>query len=334
MTLLSFLRKKYSLDAITTFFLFLYSLRLIYDSTYGSKPEAVESTIFYLIAVVLPFVSISLSRAYYNETRSLIAMVIVCLPSMLVLVLAGQDASDVSTTGRFGFESLNPVSIGYLGLYAFMAAVFLWPHVKKFYCITVLAPSIMLGGYFMIIASARGPILGLALCLIALGIRKGWTLLIVSSFFVFGALVFGDNLTGLPIIDRIAATGNDLSSIHRFERIEIALDLMIKYPYFGYAYIDPVYDSFPHNLIIESGMALGIGGFLFMIFLQIRYARLIWLFLRQRQYYVPMMGIIGLSSAWMSSTLWASVTFWTPFILLMALQAQPFSKRRRKHKNN
>lgn len=322
LAVLAFVKMNFTLDIVITLFLFSYVIRLFYDSTYTSIPDATNSGIFYLVVVVLPFLAISLGRMYYDERRSLVAMVMVCLPTMVMLVGLGSQASNIEVTGRLGFDSLNPVSIGYLGLYAVVSSALLWPRLRQFYRFAFLAPAILLGAYLMVQASARGPIVGLVLCLVAVAMRRGSVLIVVSTIFVAVALVFGDYLADLSLIQRIAATGSDASSTERFDRAVIALELMFEYPYFGYGYIDPFYYSFPHNLLIESGMALGVGGFLVMMYLQIRYGSLIWSFLSTRQYYVPMMGLIGLSSAWISSTLWASVTFWTPLVMLSALASE------------
>lgn len=322
LSVLSFARMNFTVDIYTIIFLFLYGIRLFYDATYTSLPDAADSGIFYLVVVVLPFIAISLGRMYYDERRSLIAMVLLCFPTMIILLILGRQNSNIEVTGRLGFDSLNPVSIGYLGLYAVISSALLWPRLSRFYRYAFLLPTIVIGAYLMIQASARGPIVGLVLCLAAVAVRRGSVLICTSGILVVGALLFGDYLADLALFQRIAATGSDVSSMERFDRAAIALELMVEHPFYGYGYIDPFYYSFPHNLVIESGMALGVGGFIAMILLQVRYGKLIWSFLSSRQYYAPMIGLIGLSSAWISSTLWASVTFWTPLILLVALASE------------
>jgi O-antigen ligase len=324
-------RGRFTLDPLMSLFLLAYGVRLYYDLSYTSLPDVARSMAVYFSLVVLPFFAISIARYYYVNRRTMWAFVLVTAPSILTLMLLGLSGSGVMGQGggaRFGFTSLNPVSISYTGLYCVVAIFFLWREVPRPVRYGFLAPLALAAGYIMVLANARGGIVGLILCLGALSVRKGRTMIVLAGGVMVLAVLFGDMLSELSIFRRLAETGTDMSSLERFDRMRSSIELTIANPYFGFGYVENRYYSFPHNLLIEAGLALGIGGLAIMLYLQIRYGLLIWAGVRGNAKFVAMLGIIGLSSAWISSTLWASITFWTPMTLLIALAAEQRLRQR------
>ena len=322
-------RGRFSLDPLMTFFLCAYAIRLYYDLTYTSLPDVGRAMVMFIITVVVPFFTVSICRYYYANRRTLMAFLIISGPAVVLLTFLGASTLGPEDSSRFGLDALNPVSVGYTGLYCLVAIFFLWGDWKPAARYLILAPLALGSVYVMLIANARGAAVGFALCVAALSARRGTTLAALGVFIVAVAILFGDTIAELNLFQRLARTGSDVSSMDRIDRMRSSIELMVANPMFGFGYMETKFYSFPHNLLIESGLALGYGGLAIMAYLQARYAILIRDGLRGNAQFIALLGLIGLSSAWLSSTLWASINFWTPMALLVALAAEQNSQRRR-----
>lgn len=324
-------RGTFTVDPLLMLFFAAYGLRLFYDANYGGIPDAAFSGLFYVITVVIPFFGISIARGYFNERRAIIAMLAVCGPTIGYLCLAGLRGvgnSRLAETGRLSFDSLNAVSVGYVALYGLVAASFAFARTRPAVRFGLIAPFMAAALVVLLLASARGAVVGGALCLLAMSVRSGRVLVIGSVVLVVTYLLFAEQIMALPIIERIVSTGSDMSSIERYDRMLSSYEFMMNNLLVGYAYIETNYYSFPHNLLLESGLALGLGGLVVMALLQLRFAQMIWRALNGHNRFVAMLGIIGLAAAWISTTLWGSVTFWIPLILLAAMTSHERQVRR------
>ncbi len=324
-------RGTFTLDPILVVFFIAYGFRLFYDANYAMLPDAAFSGLFYLITVVIPFIGISVARGYFDERRAILAMAFVCGPTIIYLsfsALGLAASSRIEETGRLGFDSLNAVSVGYVALYGLVAITMTVKMARPLVRVFLLFPLILLASYMLILASARGAVVGAVLCLLAVSVRNGRVLAVSAIALVFGYVLFSSAMMDLPIVQRIFSTGTDMSSIERFDRIESSYRFMMDNLIFGYGYIETRYYSFPHNLLLESGLALGLVGFVVMGLLQLRFAQLIWTGLNTNRRFVSMLGIIGLSASWLSTTLWGSTPFWTPLVILIAVASEERIRRR------
>lgn len=329
-TALVLARGRFTLDPLMTFFLLAYAIRLYYDYNYSSLPDTGQAVALFFATVIVPFFAISICRFYYVNKRTLLALLIISAPSILLIITLQSAASAIWIQGsRFGFDALNPISVGVTGVYSLVAIYFLWLPARPLIRFLILAPLALASLYIVVLSGSRGPMVGLLLCIAAISVRSGARLVIVGSAIVAMAFAFGDRFSQLNIVQRFEGTAGDMSTMGRVDRIISSVNLTIENPLFGFGYIENKYYSYPHNLLIESGLALGLGGFAVMLFLQIRYGLLILAGLRGNAQFVAMLGIIGISSAWLSSTLWGSISFWTPMALLVALAAQQRQNRRR-----
>ena len=329
-TMVSF-RGTFTVDPLLMLFFAAYGLRLFYDANYGAIPDAAFSGLFYVVTVVIPFVGISIARGYFNERRAVIAMLVVCAPTITYLGFAGLGGvgnSRLVETGRLSFDSLNAVSVGYVALYGLVAAAFAFTLTRPLWRVALVAPFMAAAFVVLLLASARGAVVGGVLCLLAMSVRSGRVLVAGSITFLAVYLLFAEQIMELPLVERLISTGTDLSSLERYDRMLSSYEFMMDNLAFGYAYVETNYYSFPHNLLLESGLAMGMAGLVVMAVLQLRFAGLIWVALNENGRFVAMLGIIGLSAAWLSTTLWGSVTFWIPLILLIAMASHERQMRR------
>jgi hypothetical protein len=324
-------RGTFTVDPLLMLFFAAYGLRLFYDANYGGIPDAAFSGLFYVITVVIPFLGISIARGYFDERRAVVAMLVVCTPTIVYLLFAGLGGvgnSRLAETGRLSFDSLNAVSVGYVALYGLTAASFAIALTRPLWRAVFVAPFMAAAFLVLLLASARGAVVGGLLCLLAMSVRSGRVLIVGSITFIAIYLLFADQIMALPLVERLMNTGTDMSSLERYDRVLSSYEFMMNNLAFGYAYVETNYYSFPHNLLLESGLAMGMGGLVVMAMLQLRFIRLIWVALNEDGRFVAMLGIIGLSAAWLSTTLWGSVTFWIPLILLIAMASHERQIRR------
>jgi hypothetical protein len=337
--MLSLTRTLSSIKITFVVFLILYSARMLYDMYYSplDLPDARFSGLFFLVTVLIPIVSLGISRAYYDE--ELLAKYILILSTIstvliFALGLAGLN-STLDANGRLGFSSLDPVSVGYTALFSLISIYYLWKKSKRFTRLVIYMPVVTVALWVVLLTAARGVVISAFLCALSLSVKNKRAMYVLLGFSLIAFIGLQDWISSLPIADRFLNTGADSSSLERIDRISAAFTLMMQNKMFGYAYVDTYYFSFPHNLILESGMALGVFGATLMIWIQIYYFIVIRSSINNAQRYTAFLGIIGLSAAWLSSTLWSSAGFWVPLILLEAVR-QWFSASRvqRQTRNN
>jgi hypothetical protein len=112
----------------------------------------------------------------------------------LLTAMGTAETSTIESAARFGFDALNPVSVGYTGLYCLIAIFFLWFDTRPLVRFFVLLPLALASMYIMLIANARGAVVGFALCVAALSIRRGTVLIAVGFLAVLLGFLFGDTI--------------------------------------------------------------------------------------------------------------------------------------------
>ena len=103
--------------------------------------------------------------------------------------------------------------------------------------------------------------------------------------------------------------GQDAPSLERLDVMWLSIDQAIAYPLLGYAYIEPATGNYPHNLLVESALARGIGGFVLMLCMQLS---LFWNSLKitsRGAWLLPFLAAAMFANAWKSGALWGSGLF-------------------------
>jgi hypothetical protein len=291
-------------------FLTFYLARLVFDTVYSDLPAAFTSLQFYLVSTYLPVLALSV-RSDYVDMRKIImasgfATALACL-LLTYIKLSGQfvSASDYEQTGgRFGLAALNAITVSYTGLYAIIIAFAWLPFARSSTARGGLAAMLALGMITMVAGGSRGPFVGLAACLAMIALVGRRPMLLVAMALV-GSILFATGYIDTSVVlHRFTGAGLDTSSLERLYYLSSSFDLAIQNPLFGYAYVDPVSGQSPHNLLVESMLALGFGGGAMMLWMQWRVGRLSHDLLRLEYRLLPLLGVTAIMNAWITDSLW------------------------------
>lgn len=215
------------------------------------------------------------------------------IATMLMLLVGDtsitNDSGEFADQGRWNVTSLNPISMGHLGVSTLLIGIgFLRTgNLKGNQRLLVLA-AIGLGALLTLYANSRGPLVCLLVAfglMLLAGARRRitwWVILALFLVTMVGSGKIADILfSSNGIIDRFTAisTGNDLSSTYRLISFNGAWNQFLQNPLFGNAIEEKITNYYPHNVVLEALMATGlIGGipFIGLLFLALHAA---WKFL-------------------------------------------------------
>ena len=169
------MRNQVKVDRLMLAFFLLYLLRLVYDWGYERSAGVDHALPFFLIAVVLPVLGLAGGEECYDEQRTAFWTMVVgvagcILVSYAVLftdLLSQQDY--INAEGRVALEALNPISLGYSGVYTAAAAVIVLFRRPPAWLATSALGAIGLAAFIVISAGARGPIVAFVLAGLVLG---------------------------------------------------------------------------------------------------------------------------------------------------------------------
>jgi hypothetical protein len=262
-------------------FVLVYGARLAFDFGYGDRQQdALVAIQFFVLTLVIPVTAVScIRREDWNE-RQFIRVMLAFSATFIGLALwqffqgninaiGGFSKNDLQTTGaRLGFERLNAILLGNVSSTILIGCVVAFldgSRRMKIVCAVLAALSI----YLVILASSRGPIVGLAgvLAYLLFVSGRGWWLAMFAGVGLAMAsfLSFFD-LSGLMEATRLTDIGNDINSVGRFEYQAEAFEAFLGSPILGERFDLPISGGWPHNIVVEVLMATGIvGGFIFAI---------------------------------------------------------------------
>lgn len=310
----SIMRGNYRIDGLVAVFFACYSIRLLADWSYGIFPDLEDHITFFVAAVFIPTLAMGGARSWFDEQLlAKMALVIGLVASALIayLLLTGAigASADIGQEGRAQLDFLNPISIGYHGLFTAAAAVVVLVRFRTSAWFVPCVAAIILGAYLLIASGSRGPFVALLVGLVITGSanRHANATYVGAAMIVAGAVAY----FGLPegVLNRFRDISSDLSALERLYAIQLSLDAMIDHPLVGYAYIEPVTGIYPHNLLLEAGLAMGLVGLVIMGWMQ---GSLLWNAWRQannKQWMLPFLSSVIFTNAWISGSLWGSTLF-------------------------
>lgn len=316
----SVVRGVYRVDLMILIFLFAYTLRMIWDFTYSLLPSINDDLTFYLATTLLPTLAIGGGRSWYNERLCLRLIAwIGGLGGVLVgfIVFFRPDVTLQTTLdNRAAFHFLNPISIGYHGLYIAAASVMLIasPSVRtraKLYGGILYGALAVLGACLLIAGGSRGPFVALVLAIGVTGLAS------TRTTRAYALMAVG--LSGLMmviggyelILQRFLSSGEDASSIERLLGMNLSIRAMLDHPLLGSAYIEPTTGLYPHNLIIEAGLALGLGGGALMLLISGSMLFSAGMLARRGEWLLPFLAAISLAGSWIAGSIWSAGLFFS-----------------------
>jgi O-antigen ligase len=289
----SLANKRISILLVT--FIILYSIRVLYDTT-GSGSAAENPGTFLLLwfpITLIPainFLHIDFSK---SNTYLIYSWIFLCVIGAGILVLNPSESEQfTSFGGRLSNLALNPIALGHYAASLALLGLFISLNQKtvlsgllgKFSKI-VFPATAAIGVVGVFLSGSRGPFISLIVCTLILfltssqktqmGLKFVVTLVFIAGLFWFGISFALEQGSGS--IERIFATEEEFSGTSQYSGTgqsrlylySLVLEKVEKHPLFGFGLELPDGFGYPHNLILESFLALGILGGSMFIFLQI-----------------------------------------------------------------
>lgn len=306
-------RGQYRLDVLVMVFLMIYTIRMVWDFAYSGLPHIQDDFQFYVATTLAPTLALGAGSVWYDEKTCarwiaviggfaglLIAYTLIYQPDIALLEQLNDRAS---------FKFLNAISISYHGFYIAAAALILSANRSERRTILIWGAIAALGGYLMVAGGSRGPFVALVL---AVGITALANTRTVGAYAVLGIVIAVLLVAiGAPelIVQRFMSVGEDTSSLERFYAMQLSIEAAIEHPVLGYAYIEPITGFYPHNLLIEAAMALGLIGAALMLLMQVALVAAAWRLARRGEWLLPLLAMAAFANAWISGSLWGSGLF-------------------------
>ncbi len=271
-----------------TAFVALYGGRLIFDLLVAGNPAAPEATVVFFTTLVLPFASILLTLDTPIIEKRFQSLVLAFGGPVVVLALFFIfTRPEVIERGRATFCALNSISLAQVSAAVFLTAVVAMSRAEHRRSVALLALLSIVATLVFLYANSRGPILALlaaTVFLVATDFRKvpfllpglvtvpiwlavnfkGTSVVRDGSDGVAGRLgQLADAVKGVEIqVDGVPTIAGDASLALRWDALQSGVDGFLRNPLLGSYFVDPgkAIGLYPHNLIVETAMALGVVG--------------------------------------------------------------------------
>lgn len=298
----------------------VYSARLVWDSTVASVPGAPDAILFFVVTVAVPCAALWVCAREIDHAEAARLMLnvgaAICLVTFCMHTFGiGQNRSMTEMTGRLSFEALNPISIGHAAVTTLIAALsrtqprLRWGDLPLMFAGGVAA-LVVLG-----LAAARGPVLGMAGAAVVYAVatrRWRW----IATLALVALVLLMDPETALW--QRFGEVESDESSVERLLLQGSAISAFLSSPVWGSAFVEPMDFTYPHNLFIETAMALGLLGLVLLLVLLARSVRAGVRLSAERRLLLPMLFVQYFVGAQLSGAIWGNSAFWAVTTLLVA----------------
>ena len=298
----------------------LYVARLLWDIAAG-PPDADAALFFFALTTLIPVYGIVRAAGRWDEllTARLVFMLGSLISAAAILIERQGYAADRSLTdmtGRLFLDTVNPITFGHAGVTTLIAAATLHfsgrSAVGRF---TLLAGSALAIGC-IVLAASRGPVLALAICAFVVAVaQRRWSLAALPILAVLAAL----SSDGFELVSRFADIDEDDSALERLVLQANALQMFADSPILGSAYAEFLLNTYPHNMFIETAMALGIVGLVLIAGLTAIGLSRMWKRVRVGMTLLPLLFVQYFIGFQFSGALWGSSSFWACLALLLAL---------------
>lgn len=267
------LKKLLKARHIQLFLLFfsLYFIRVLFDTLIMPKELGfpIEKYYSFTIGVVMiPALAFNfrLEKTELEKAFKIIVLIffLICIYSLFVSNFQFENGSN----RLWGGKTLHPIGLGHIAVTNIVISLYFFKGFKN-KNILLIVSNIFISLITLSLTESRGPIVALFLMMIIYlffigGIEKNNKYLVVVIFFVLALLLslFSE------FNNRVAYTITNGGA--RLEHWRIATEQFISNPIWGSSLEENVNKIYPHNILIESFMALGIfGGIIFICLISI-----------------------------------------------------------------
>lgn len=340
-------------------FLLMYLFRIMYDTLFRGLPTdhtLLEIYSFYVGCIFFPAFAIVLSIKYVNlEILILRIFYILGIANILLLYFyLSQHGWTISRdnlleraliTGLNEKDLLiNPISFGQYGGYLFLLCSTLLFIFKPNYSkktIKIIWFFLLLGLVNLILGNSRGPfIFGFLGFIFVFSVYFAQLKLNIHSFFrlSFYVVLFLVGLFGLS--NKITSNNIELGIFGRLERLQNnietgeketrndlfdeGIDMFMDYPIFGDQFVLKSTGAYPHNVIVEVLMGLGLVGFIVYALIFMNLIGKFIAFKNHPKHYIPLMCMFSLTIgvSLTSGCLYQGVESWNMLAILLAIPPQ------------
>lgn len=335
-------------------FALAYLCRLTYDAIFISFSPIFFNSIYLIAVVILPVLAICRFKiiSKLEDWSEIFAFSggLLCLILLIIFLLGIADLQSTTLRmGRLSYVSLNPISIGSLGAITMLAAFLMYLKQTERNRIVIIAIGFL--GYIVVALSvSRGPALSMGIVFfvlnyISFGLRKvhiGVLLFALMCFTpFFSSQMVGNNLPdqfhgtlrysqqlNTPIPDNPVQEVDIKQRLHDFildesgsERITLireALNQFMLSPVFGYRSFLISSANYPHNIFIETLLALGIIGLILLLWILYHGIMAANIAIKNKIFLVPSLFYFSFFLSQFSGAIWNSSIFWVTLICLMS----------------
>lgn len=257
-----------------------YVIRILLDTVLFPVPLRLNISEYYLLSIGVSFIPMVALMAWFdNDTQRRSFNLLVATAAMAsVLSLYSVYRDYISGNlfslgvGRMSIETLNPISMGNLGVSLVILCIFFFVSKRSSSLINSLLFVFMLvlGVFIALAGASRGPVLALLIVLLYYffhSLKKKISLKLLFFIPVFFFLLYMvaniiESRIGFSPIARFQhfINANEGVPSVRMELYKDAWSQFIQNPVFGSALEELNSGFYPHNLIIESFMSTGLVG--------------------------------------------------------------------------
>ncbi len=313
------------------FFWSIYSTRIIYDTTVNTDELGSSPFLYYSFAIVLSFITCigCFTKVAFWKWRYFNISLLITLAALNVLLLYNviTTPSDYIIDRGFRFEGnerLNPITSGMLAsfLLVFIAVQLYYDRLNwknSIFYLTLAA----IGMVNLAVTLSKGPIFFTLLALLLIisrlfGQRKMKPILWLAASILLVLLVMG--YFGLLdifslVLERFSGIGEkDESTAERLMLYSNAWKQFQQSPFLGDFLEERVLKIYPHNMVLESLMALGVaGGIMFVTYFVVSGYKIVKVLLRTQIAIVPLIVFYGFISSMISGSLSMGPELWYCF---------------------
>lgn len=269
--------------------------------------------VFFILVTLLPAMGFAMGRGFVSENSLIklsvyIGLMTVCLAILAYLGTVGFDVSKLYS-GRASLKTLNPITLGHAGVslivLSYLYATF--ESIKSRRLIVVFIACVM-GLVALVASGSRGPFLSLVACVVFLLAVKGfdWKLTAALVLIVIVAYYMADSLD-IYIFER--AGKELLEDRSRSAIVSEALSLIKANWFLGAGIFSMA--TYPHNLIVESYLVVGmVGFFLFILIFLVNIYYAVTLHWSGRSLLMPLLYVQYCSYYMVSGSIYDASMFW------------------------
>lgn len=317
---------------LVIFFWTAYCTRFIYDAGVMGVPlgQSPSDMALYLFGITVPtFITFYLIRDIGLYRKALLWIMLALGLCCLISMRRTETAQDVSkgAGGYNGNDVLNHILFGHMGTTAIIIGLFVLLKIggvnHAWYSRLLAAGTVLVGVFSLISSDSHGALVAALLLtpvVIYLGVRRGSKLLTVSALFILGLGFSGTAAylaaNGINVEEALfSASQYSVASDSVYNRENMYRDAWREYlqnPLVGSSVVERNSLSYPHNVILESFMAIGtFGGVCFVLIFFVASYRAVRIVSRDpAMAWIPLCFFQQLIGAMFSGGIYGNVILW------------------------